>query len=190
MCCRSQTWPSFRKLQNKINLKSVQFCSFWKTISFCIQPCETRATICFEDPLWFNPSQQLSTTQLLAHRPPPASGMGRRIAKKPSKTRNLRQRQFNRTIKEEKKNNNNWIYKMSDVQCNCSLPTDQPFPKRWSCRWPTPWFIYWAWCHMAWNIALASLGQLCWLCSLWALVVQFMGSWRARDLGYTLLCNS
>ena len=50
-----------------------------------------REYICFIYILlsWFNPSQQLSTMQLLPHSPPAPSGMGRRIGKE-GKTRGLR----------------------------------------------------------------------------------------------------
>ena len=50
------------------------------------------------------------------------------------------------------------------------LPTDaQLVPKQRSSdpsQPHSPQFMYWTWCHMARNIALASLGQLSWLCPL------------------------
>jgi len=47
------------------------------------------------------------------------------------------------------------------------LSNDQPDPKQqFSPPGQLPQVIYWAWHHIIWNIPLASLGQLCWLCSL------------------------
>ena len=62
-----------------------------------------------------------------------------------------------------------WWCVTSDVRCNCSPLADQcPVSSR-AAIYPqanSPQFIYWAWHHMVWNIPLAGLGQLCWLCPL------------------------
>ena len=71
-----------------------------------------------------------------------------------------------------------------------SLNSDPPLPANSS------QFIYWAWHHMVWNTALASLGQLPWLCPLPALVPLQpscwlgMRSWKILDLVQKLLSNN
>ena len=48
-------------------------------------------------------------------------------------------------------------YMLTDAQ----LVPERQFPHPHS-----PQFIYWAWHHVLWNIPLASLGQVPWLCPL------------------------
>lgn len=59
-----------------------------------------------------------------------------------------------------------WIWKTSDVQCSHALPTDQ-CPGSFQAAgapgqvsFPSRLFIYWTWCHMAWNIPLVNVSAL------------------------------
>ena len=60
-------------------------CQGTKQLGCCFAACPSTCSQqhCFPTGLsWFNPSQQLSTTQRLPHSPPAPSGMGRRIGEK------------------------------------------------------------------------------------------------------------
>ena len=59
------------------------------------------------------------------------------------------------------------MYKISDAQSNCSLPTNQHPASSWSAAAPPsqlPQFHSCTWHHMVQDIPLASLGQLSWFC--------------------------
>lgn len=59
-------------------------------------------------------------------------------------------------------------HKISDAQHNCSLSSNWCPASLWAVTalWPALPVYSSAWCHMVWNIPLASLGQLFWFCLL------------------------
>lgn len=139
----------------------------------------------------FEPSQQPNTTQLLTHFPP-TLGNGIRIGG--VKVRSLIGQDKNNVINRNNikiimtiilkiiviiiKYKHN---QMSDVQCNCPTPADQhsacfrpAIPKQRKSRNRNPtstqllsphWSTNRAWHCRTWNIPLASIESLLWLCS-------------------------
>ena len=124
---------------------------------------------------WFNPSRQLSTTQPLAHCPP-TPGMRERIRKKKLVSWDKDSLIGQKGMKNNDNDNNNMtivILKelnytkqvVHNVIAHHLLTDAQLVPEpRSTPPSQLPQCIYWAWCHMVWNIPLASLGQLSWLC--------------------------